>query len=325
MHFFIGLSITLFITLIWGVTFTVTRETIAIVPPWLFLALRFGIALVTLIPWLLVPENRFWRVKTPWRSRFTKEHLGLGVVLAAAYVFQTTGLKYTTVAHSAFITGLLVIAVPLLNRFLFKNALSAKILVASFVACSGLFLLCWPALSASSSQVLGVSFLWGDFLTLLCALGFSMQIIFISRLTHKTSPFEVTFIQIFFGLVACLIGTFFSGEYSAETMQLLASSPKHLANLFFCGVLATSLAIPLQCIAQRYIAANRAALLYTFEPVFAAIFAWFWVNEKLGLVEILGCAFILVATLIAELPLAWLLGKPSAPRSVVSSHSSELP
>ena len=97
------------VTAVWGWTFVVVQDAIALYGVLPFLAVRFALAGAVLAP--------------VYARRLTRRSLlvggGIGVVLAAGYLFQTTGLLFTTPTNSGLITGLFVVFAPLADRLLF--------------------------------------------------------------------------------------------------------------------------------------------------------------------------------------------------------------
>jgi drug/metabolite transporter (DMT)-like permease len=109
------------VTAVWGWTFVVVQDAIALYGVIPFLAGRFVLAGAALTP--------------IYARRLTRRTLlvgcGIGIVLAAGYLFQTTGLLFTTPTNMGFITGLFVVFAPLADRLLFGADLSRPVIVAA--------------------------------------------------------------------------------------------------------------------------------------------------------------------------------------------------
>jgi drug/metabolite transporter (DMT)-like permease len=74
----------------------------------------------------------------------------------------------------------------------------------------------------------------------------------------------------------------------------------------FTGVLATSFAFATQTWAQRFTGPTHTALIFSLEPVFAALFSFLLIGETLTGRAVLGCVLILIGMLAAELgDLVW--------------------
>ncbi len=84
----------------------------------------------------------------------------------------------------------------------------------------------------------------------------------------------------------------------------------------FTGAVATSFVFTLQVYVQRFTTPTRTALLFSLEPVFAALFGWWWAGEVLGPKQLLGGALILAGMILAELGGARDETHEQAPRKV---------
>ncbi|MCZ7545017.1 MAG: DMT family transporter [Anaerolineae bacterium] len=91
----------------------------------------------------------------------------------------------------------------------------------------------------------------------------------------------------------------------------------------FTGAVATSFVFTLQVYVQRFTTPTHTALLFSLEPVSAALFGWWWASEILGPKELLGCALILAGMVMAELGGAREAPHGQAPRELEARR--ELP
>lgn len=124
----------LFITMIWGGSFVVMKNSVDLVPPSYLLALRFTLAAAFMA--LAFPG----RMKKLDRGSLTCG-LIMGIFLTLAYLFQTYGIKYTTASKNAFITALYVVLVPFLYWKISKKRPGLNQIAAGLVAVIGLALL----------------------------------------------------------------------------------------------------------------------------------------------------------------------------------------
>jgi drug/metabolite transporter (DMT)-like permease len=265
---------------IWGLTFSAVQRALADAAPISFLAARFALAAAVLA--LTFPRRAF---------RITSRGLALaallGVWLTAGYALQTVGLLYTTASKSAFITGLSVVLVPLLALAVSRAVPRPSSLLAVLLAAGGLYLLTSPAATGLNR---------GDLLTLGCAAAFALHIVTAERAAPRHDPLPLAFWQIVTTALACaaLMGLL-------ETPRL-PLTPWTIAALAITGILATALAFATQMWAQRRTSATHVALIFTAEPVFAALFARFIQHDVLGVGGLIGAALILAGILLAQLP-----------------------
>jgi drug/metabolite transporter (DMT)-like permease len=268
------------ITFVWGSTFTVVKQVLAQVSPILFVALRFWVA--TAITTAFMPRQV---------SKISGKALGRGlvlsVVLLGGFVFQTLGLRSTEPAYSAFITGLSVLLVPPLGFLLFHHRPKLQVMAGVILATVGLFLL---LVNPGDLRVRS-----GDVLTLICAILFAFQILLLGRFVSYTDYRQLQLLQMAGAAVFCTLLV-----PVVETPFIVWNS-RLVLYLFITGVLATALAFYVQARAQRLTSPNRAALIFSLEPFFAALFAYWILGQTLTMKEWLGGAMIVAGILISEL------------------------
>jgi drug/metabolite transporter (DMT)-like permease len=269
----------LFVTLTWGVSFILTKNAIAEIPVFNFLAIRFIIAFV-------LSAAFFYRQMLKPDIQSIKYGLFVGSILFAGYGVQTIGLLYTTTSNSAFITGLSVIFVPVFSALIFKTKIKSSAKLGVLVAVIGLALLTLNGVGG---------FNIGDFYTLLGAVCFAFHIITVGLFTIKTNSIQFAIMQIGGVGIYSLITSFIF-----ETPSL-SYQPMTWLNLVFLALFCTSAAFIAQSIAQRYTTSTHTALIYINEPVFAAIFGYIVAGEILGVRGVIGGLLMLSGILIAEL------------------------
>lgn len=279
MHSIIADLALLLVALIWGLTFPAIKDALTGVSPFIFLTIRFSIACLFLL--ILYPRSLKKLNKTTLKAGFL-----IGMALLAGYSFQTVGIQYTSASNAAFITGLTVVIVPLIN-IPFSGKLPNKYsLLGGLIAAVGLSLL-----------TLGDNFKvnYGDILLLFCAVSFATHILLVSKYAPIMDSNLITIIQI--GTVALISGLF---ALKLETLPEKFSTEFWVA-LAICAIPATSLAYWIQNKVQKYTSPAHTAIVFTMEPVFGAIFAYFWMGETLSTRGIIGCIFVLAGMLMAEL------------------------
>jgi len=268
-------------TIIWGASFTVVKKALAQSSPVLFLSMRFWIATVVSVIFLGAALRRGISLETLKRSGF------LSLLLAGGFVLQTIGLRGTTPPKSAFLTSLCVLLVPLLGYAIFRRRPALRTLLGVVVATVGLGLL------TLTSWDFG--FRYGETLTLICAVVFALHILFLGRYAPQGDIRQLFLLQMAMSSVICtlLIPTL-------ETTFLVWDST-FLFYLLFAAVLATALAFYLQNRAQRLTTPNRAALIFSLEPFFAALFSYFFSGHRLTGKEWIGGALVAAGILVSEL------------------------
>jgi drug/metabolite transporter (DMT)-like permease len=263
---------------LFGTTFLVMQDAVEDVEPIPFITARFAIGALVLAPIALVrvrrsaaPNESLWRY-----GAFA------AVALGAGYVFQTTGLQYTTSSVSAFLTYLLVVFVPLLSALVLRRPPSSATAAGVALAVVGLWLL---------TEGAGIGFGRGEVLSILCALAFAAHILVLSEVANRYDI--VVFNAAQFSLVA--LGLFvpglLTGGYAFPAEAWLAA--------IYTGVVVNAVAFGLQLYGQRRVSAARTALVLMLEPVFAAILGYVD-GERLGIAGALGAGLILAGILVSE-------------------------
>ena len=263
------------VTAVWGWTFVVVQDAIALYGVLPFLAVRFTLAGAALAP--------------IYAARLTRRSLvvggGIGVVLAAGYLFQTTGLLFTTPTNSGLITGLFVVFAPLADRLLFGVNTSRQVLLAVGLSLFGMVLLAGGGPEGAN---------WGDLLTLLCAMALGLHIALLSRYAAGHDAGGLTLAQILaMALLFAVVWPFF------EPVSL--PPPGVWTALLVTGLLASAGAFLVQTTVQQKVPAARTAIILTMEPVFAALFGYWLAGDRLVAVQLVGAVLILSALAIGEI------------------------
>jgi drug/metabolite transporter (DMT)-like permease len=262
------------VTAVWGWTFVVVQDAISVYGVVPFLAVRFVLAGAALTP--------IYAAKLTRRSLIVGG--GIGVVLAAGYLFQTTGLLFTTPTNSGLITGLFVVFAPLADRLLFGVHVSRQVVLAVVLSLVGIILL-------SGGGPEGAN--WGDLLTLLCAAALGLHIALLSRYAASYHAGALTLAQILSMALLFLIVWPLLANVSFPPSEVWVA-------LLVTGLLASAGAFLVQTTVQQHIPAARTAIILTMEPVFAALFGYWLAGDRLVTVQILGALMILSALLIGE-------------------------
>lgn len=270
----------LLVTLIWGGTFVMVKRATAAFPVWAFLALRFGLAALVLLPFGWRRLRRLgWR---GWGAGAL-----IGVFLLGGYAFQTLGLQHTSASKAGFITGLSVAIVPLLSAWVLRQRPPYAAIVGVSLAVVGLALLSLAGAERASR---------GDVLVLFCALSFALHIVSISALGAQRDPLALTFVQVLTVAVLSAIVSL-SVDRPWPALQLNTAFAA-----LFTGVLATAVAFLVQTAMQRFTTPTHTALIFTAEPVFAAVFGMLLAGDVLTMRGIIGGVLILLGTFISEVP-----------------------
>jgi drug/metabolite transporter (DMT)-like permease len=271
----------LLVAIIWGSAFAAQRAVAGQVNAFTFNGLRFLLGALVLLP---LTCRRWERLEqTGWGA------IGLvGSVLFAGAAFQQLGLRHTTAANAGFITGLYVVIVPVMLALGWKESPRPIIWPAALLAATGLFLL-----STGGT----ISLKAGDILELAGAGMFALHVILIGILVRRVQVLQLAFSQyLVCGFLSLLVGLVLGGL----SIQGMVSAGWAIA---YTGIFSIGLGYTLQASAQKVAPPADAAILLSLEAVFAALFGWLILDERLNGVQLLGCGLMLSAMLLAQAPL----------------------
>ena len=271
------LAALLIVTAIWGYTFVPVQNALGVYPLFAFLAVRFAISTVVLAPFAIRPLLRLPRAGIA-------AGVGAGALLATAYGLQTAGLELTTVSSTGFITGLYVVLTPLIAFWIFRTPVAPAAWGGVALALLGLLLL--NGIPGGSAG--------GNLLVLGSAVAQSFQIASMERFAPRYDVRALTFLQM---AVSC--ACFSAIALSRGELSRPPSGSVWYA-LIVTGVFAGALGYLVATWVQARTTAARAALVFTLEAPFAALFGVTLLSERLGWIGWSGCAVMLAGILLAE-------------------------
>ncbi|HZO50094.1 MAG TPA: DMT family transporter [Gaiellaceae bacterium] len=281
------------VTAVWGYTFVPVQDAVGRYPLFAFLAVRFAISTAALAPFAWRPLRRLPR--GGWAAG-----AGAGALLASAYGLQTAGLDLTTVSSTGFITGLYVVFTPLLALALFGTPVPAAAWGGVALSVAGLALL---------NGTPGGS-IAGNLLVLANALVQAGQIAAMERFAPRYDPRALTFLQMAVSCAGFLAVAGAAGQLEAPGGRTVWSA------LVVTGVFAGALGYLIATWVQARTTAARAALVFTLEAPFAALFGLLLAGDRLGWTGWLGCAVMLAGIVLAEPATAGVLRRLLPARAV---------
>lgn len=267
------------VTMVWGTTFPLLKSTAADLNGVEISTFRFLLAAACMSPFLLKASRHTWA-----------DGILLGILGLASYVTQAYGLQHISSNRSAFLTSLNVLMVPFLG-LLFGGRLSWPVLLAALLACGGIGLMSWE----------GGGNLRGDAATLACALAYALYVIVLSQRSRRHDARQLAATQIMVMAVLATLWTLLPWAGNSTFATLPARVAPHMGTLLYLGVCATAGMLFLQARAQRNVPADKAAVIFAMEPVFAALFGWMWRGELLGWRGIVGGMLMTVALILSQM------------------------
>lgn len=283
---------------IWGTAFVAQSVGMDYVEPFTFTFARSIVGGLFLIPciWFLRKlriggGKEETEVHKKYAGATKVEWIGgvcCGLALCAASNFQQLGMTGTTVGKAGFITALYVVIVPILGLF-FKRKASFLVWICVVISVIGLYLLCITSDSLTLS--------YGDFMVLVCAILFSVHILIIDHFSSQGDGVVMACIQFFVcGIISGIIVLFV--EQPTVANLWIAKGP-----ILYAGVLSSGIAYTLQIVGQKNMNPTIASLILCLESVVSALAGWLVLREDLTPRELLGCALMFIAIVLAQLPM----------------------
>jgi drug/metabolite transporter (DMT)-like permease len=290
----------LMVVAVWGSTFVLVKGALNDATPAAFNLVRMTLAFAV----LAVAYHRYWRAIHAWQ---VGAGALVGLFLAVGYQFQTIGLARTTPSKSAFITGLLVVLVPLFSLIPGVHPPGSRrprwnAFLGAGLAFVGIVLLTAPTAMHGQGQNALVSLLpdlssinMGDVLTLGCAIGFAFHCLALSHISPRIGFQPLALLQVGFCALFMTVSLPFIEHPQIHWTPRLAMA------LAIAAVLATAAAFSIQSWAQSVLPSTPMALILTMEPVFAWITSFLVTGERLGMRPASGALLILAGIALTEL------------------------
>jgi drug/metabolite transporter (DMT)-like permease len=267
--------------MLWGLGYPLIRSSMDTVGPLGFLFLRFGSGL---LPLAVIFRRSFARID----SRALREGVITGIALFFAYAFLNWGLVYTTTAKAGFIIGLRVILVPITGALLFRLRAAPSSWIASLISLCGLAFIFFgefdPPLSLNP----------GDLLMVASAFFFALHVLLVSRYVVRENYLPLLLLQI--TTVVLISG---AGSLVFESGPIPGRN-EVWGSALLAGLFSTALAFWLMNRFQEATTPDRAGVIFSSEPLFAALFGFIFLGERLHGWQWAGAALIVGAMLLAS-------------------------
>ncbi|MEK6648352.1 MAG: DMT family transporter [Actinomycetota bacterium] len=259
------------VSAMWGSTFVLMKDAIKRQDVNSFLFSRFALAVVVMI--LLRPQ-----VVKHFSKDLLSKGFFAGCFLGFGYILQTLGLARTTAAVTGFVTGLYVVATPLIGAVILHQKIEKRTWGYVAIATLGLGLLSLHGWSVGT----------GELLVLGSAIAFAAHIIALEQWSSGRDAYALTIVQ----LATCAL---LSGLASLKDGFHTPPDRGVWGVVIFTAIFATAIAFIVQTWSQAHMASTKVAVILTMEVVFAAFFAVLFGGETLTLQIALGGVLVVTA------------------------------
>ena len=274
-------------TVIWGSAFIAQSVGMDYIGPFTFQTMRSVLAVPFLIVVIFLIERNPAKSIEKWmQPELWKAGLPCGIALFIAAGLQQMGIVHTTAGKAGFITAMYIVLVPILGIFLHKKPPITS-WIGVVLAVIGLYLL--SCVGVSQVNI-------GDVYLLGCALGYAVQITLVDQIGSAVDGLRLNCVQ-----------SLFCGIFSG-TVMFLTEEPV-LSNILACwiplvyaGIFSLGIAFSLQIIGQQHLEPTPAALIMSLESVFAVLFGWLLLHERMSAAELSGCVLVFIAVILSQVP-----------------------
>ncbi len=268
------------VTVFWGTTFIFSKLVLNEMPLSTYLFLRLGIAALALNIYVL-------RFRKEWNWQVIRHGSFLGILLYLSYFLQMWGITETSASNAGFITGLSVVLVPVFGYLFYKLKTPLPVWISVVLAIIGLLLLS------------GINpLLWnrGDLRVLSCAIVVAFHIIYTGKFSRMHNVYLLTAVQL------TVIALLAFAAFLPTQQSLSGISLKNIGIIIYLALFGTVFTYLMQTSMQRYTTVARTAVIFSMEPVFAALFAYLIAGETLSSRGWMGGILIVLAMIVAEFP-----------------------
>jgi len=280
----------LLVTLFWGISYWLLDISLNVLDPFTLNAIRFLFAFILASIFAL---NKLKKV-----SKTTLKFSALlGFVLLFVYIGATFGVRYTSLSNAGFLCALTVIITPILAFIILKQVPSKKLIVTVIICLIGIALL---TLNSDLKPALG------DLLCIMAAFAYAIHLLITEHAVKKeeVNAFQLGVFQLgFTGLFNFLL------SFIVETPRL-PETPKIWAAVLFLAIFCTGFSFIVQAVAQQYTSASHVGVIFSLEPVFAGLVAYFLAGEILTARAYTGAILLISSIFIMELDLKKLFKFP---------------
>lgn len=263
------------VTVLWGSTYAVVRDAVSKIAPSTLVFGRFALASLLFLPlW-----HRDWQLN--------RRGAELSIWLLMTHAMQSIALESTTANRCAFILSVNVVLVPLFLAF-WGHRLHWYNWCGAVLAFIGVGLLAHE----------GTSLCEGDVWAFFSGISYAIYVIRLDVAARHYPSLPLTAVQL--ASAALLAGGWM---WVADDGNWISAGGEFPWNsLLYLAVATTALAAWMQVWGQRYVKPSEAAVIYTLEPVWAAVFGYIFLDERLRFTGFVGAGCIAIAILLACLP-----------------------
>lgn len=269
----------LFLTaFLWGTSFVAQSAGMAHIGPFTFNALRYGVGVVVLLPFIIARQPRLDRT-------FLKVSVLVGLILFFSSSLQQYALLTASAGKAGFITSLYIVLVPVIS-LLFGRKVRLRHWLAVAASLVGLYLMTY----ASSGRLV-----LADGLLMIGSIGYSFHIIVVEKYAGEVDALALSAAQFLLAsLLSLLVGI------PAEAGLTVGTLVPALPSILYAGIFSCGIAYTLQIVALKDSHPTIASLIMGLEAVFAILGGVLLLGERFSAREILGSIVMLTSVFLVQ-------------------------
>ncbi|MER2126248.1 DMT family transporter [Solibacillus sp. FSL H8-0523] len=266
------------VTVAWGASYLFTKTAVAELAPFTLIAYRFLLA-------FFITALVFWKQIKKTNKETILASAVQGFLMAVVCILFAYALRVTEASVAGFLIATTVIIVPMLMIGITRKLPSRQIVIGGVVTLMGLALF---SLKGSFSVSVGMV------LCLITAFLYAVHIILNNQFVQKINSIQLGVYQLFFTGFFSLIGALINEPL------VLPQTSAGWGSLIMLAIFCSAFAIIVQSIAQQHTSAVSTGFIFSLEPIFAAMFAFAFLGERMDNQEIIGALFIFAGVLAAN-------------------------
>jgi drug/metabolite transporter (DMT)-like permease len=219
----------------------------------------------------------------------------IGVVSFIALTLQQIGLVHVSATQAAFITSLYVIITPIIEHYMSpqEKKLGYSTWLAALLSCIGMYLLTGLADDGETTRPYGI----GDLIIFVSMLGITYDIILSDIASKRVDCIDLTCYQfLVVAVLSVITAVIFEPHYWTTSPPLKSVPISGGWDMILLVSITEGAGVMFATLGQMYVTPSRASIIYSFEGVTTAIFAYIFLHETMTLLEFIGCALVFLSS-----------------------------
>jgi drug/metabolite transporter (DMT)-like permease len=273
-----------FIMLVWGSSYAVTKSVVNVLPPGCFSLVRFGIALICLLP-VYLSERKSLKTRQLKPGDYWWLLL-MGVTgVAFYYVFFNYSLLYTSASSGALIQGLIPICIALAGVLFLKERLSGLQTLGIALSFAGVILVGLIGANDQDHQ----SSLTGNLFMVISVLCWTAYTLISRKLSHL-KPLVITFWSGCMGTILLVPISIYEFIHLSQPIQI---DVNQWFALIYLGAISSALCYLLYNQAIEQLPAAVVGNFLNLDILIGVLIAVFFLHEQINVSQIIGGLLIL--------------------------------